>query len=1061
MLNILLKNNFSEISLLKIDNSCGPYIRNTLMNDKTPSKEIALYDIFKVASPGEMSSSDASKVFFQNLFFEKSKYDLSEVGRVKMNGRLNIDEPIKNTTLTNDDIKNILKVLVEIKDGNGFIDDIDHLINRRVRTVGELVENQFRIGMVRIYKAAIERMSSVNIDSVMPYDLINTKMLISVLREFFGISQLSQFMDQTNPLSEITHKRRISALGPGGLNRERAVFEVRDVHPTHYGRICPIETPEGQNIGLISSMATYSKINCYGFIESPYNKVENGKITGEVIYLSAIDEAKYKIAQSNLKKDKNGLIIEDIVQCRYNGDFVIVNPSEVDFTDVAPMQVVSVAASLIPFLENDDANRALMGSNMQRQAVPLIKSESPFVGTGMESIVAKDSMVCVMAEEDGIVSLVDSTKIIVKRNDDSSKLIDVYNLLKYQKSNYNTCINQSPVVSIGQKVKAGDIIAEGQSIHNGEIALGKNVLVAFVPWYGFNFEDSILISERIAKNDIYTSVHIEEFECVARDTRLGAEEITRDIPNSNEELLKHLDETGIVRIGSEVKSGYVLVGRVTPKTESQATPEEKLLKSIFGEKASEVKDTSLHLPPSVNGTVIGVRIFCRRGIEKDERTLSLESKRINQLARDKDDQLKILEAFTYAKLREILIGKEAIGLDQLISSNATKTGSKTSTKSSSADKSGKITESILGSIQQNLWWKIYLEDQNIMNEVNRIKDYYEIHKNEILAEFNDAVEKIKVGDDLSQGALKVVKVYVATKHKLQPGDKMSGRHGNKGVISKIVPEEDMPFLEDGTQVDVVLNPLGVPSRMNIGQILETHLGWAAFNLGKKIGELLDKYNAKEGSYSELVAFVKKIYEKDDLCKAMDSMKEEEFLSVCSILRKGIRFATPVFDGAKIDDIKRMLELSGQDKSGQVKLRDGRTGEFFDRYVTVGYNYLLKLHHLVEDKMHTRSIGSYSLVTQQPLGGKSHFGGQRFGEMECWALQAYGAAYTLQEMLTVKSDDVFGRIKAYESIINGENSLECGIPESFNVMVKELRSLCLNIDLRSDSVSEEEKHDNLE
>ena len=1025
----------SEIRVLDISSQVGPYIRNTINADKNTDQEQALMDIFRVLRPGEPSTLEAGKQLFDSLFFDQSRYDLSEVGRIKMNSRLSIDIPIENTVLTALDIKNVVKAMVELKDGKNSIDDIDHLGNRRVRSVGELIENQFRIGLVRMEKAILERMSAVTIDTVMPHDLVNSKSLSTIVKEFFSSSQLSQFMDQTNPLSEVTHKRRLSALGPGGLSRERAGFEVRDVHPTHYGRICPIETPEGQNIGLINSLATFAKINKYGFIESPYRKVVAGKVTDEVIYLSAIEESKYKIAQANAVRDKSGKLTDDLLNCRFNTDFTMVPPEEVDFTDVTPMQVVSVAASMIPFLENDDANRALMGSNMQRQAVPLLRSEAPAVGTGIESVVAEDSGAAIVALNDGVVDQVDSTRIVIRtvgKKKDGAPEVDIYNLMKFQRSNHNTCINQKPLVNIGDEVKKGEVIADGPSTENGEIALGRNVFVAFLPWSGYNFEDSILISERIAKQDLFTSVHIEEFEVIARDTRLGPEEITRDIPNVSDESLKHLDEVGIVHVGAEVRPGDILVGKVTPKSESPMTPEEKLLRAIFGEKAGDVRDSSLHVPPGVQGTVVEVRVFSRRGVDKDERAIAIEHQQIEKLAKDRDDQLAIIEKFVFLKLESLLIDQKIISGPKSVKEGEV------------------IDQNLLSKLSKGQYWQLIVEDSEVMNEMEQIKRSYDTTRDDLNKTFNDKVEKLQSGDDLPQGALKVVKVFIAAKHKLQPGDKMAGRHGNKGVISRILPEEDLPFLEDGRVVDIVLNPLGLPSRMNIGQILETHLGWAGYNLGKQMEEKIRQYREDHADMKEVKDFAIKIYEGNDkIIAELEKMNKSDLLAFCDRLRDGVRFATPVFDGAKVDDVKRMLELANLDLSGQERLIDGRTGEYFDRKVTVGYKYLLKLHHLVDDKIHARSIGPYSLVTQQPLGGKSHFGGQRFGEMECWALQAYGAAYTLQEMLTVKSDDVTGRIKIYESIVRGDNNFESGIPESFNVMIKEFRSLCLNIQLEHD------------
>ena len=1024
-----------EVAVLDIDHiNVGAYIRNTLLVDKNTTKEDALIDIYRVMRPGEPTTAEAAEALFTSLFFEAERYDLSAVGRVKMNARLGLDLPEETGILTKQDIIEVVKLLVGLKDGIGEIDDIDHLGNRRVRSVGELMENQFRIGLLRMERSIVERMSSVDIDTIMPHDLVNAKPVAAAIREFFGSSQLSQFMDQTNPLSEITHKRRLSALGPGGLTRERAGFEVRDVHPTHYGRICPIETPEGPNIGLINSMATYARVNKYGFIESPYRKVVNARVTDEVIYLSAIEEGKYAIAQANSNLDDKGKFVDDLISCRRNGDFVLAGPDSIDYIDVAPKQLVSVAAALIPFLENDDANRALMGSNMQRQAVPLLRSEAPLVGTGMEEIVAKDSGVTTVARRSGVIDQVDATRIVIRTaevSEDGSPGVDIYNLIKFTRSNQNTCLNQRPLIKVGDIVKAGDIIADGPSTDLGELALGRNVLVAFMPWNGYNFEDSILISERIVSEDVFTSIHIEEFEVMARDTKLGAEEITRDIPNVGEEALRNLDEIGVVHIGAEVQPGDILVGKVTPKSESPMTPEEKLLRAIFGEKASDVRDSSLRLPPGVAGTIVGVRIFSRRGIEKDERALSIEKSEIERLAKDRDDERAIIERFVYGRMRELLLGKKATS-----GPKAYKAGSE-------------ITEKTFEEFSKGQWWQFAVKENAAMSEIESLKKQIDTAVSRINAKFEEKVAKVQAGDDLMPGVLKMVKVFVAVKRKLQPGDKMAGRHGNKGVISKIVPVEDMPYLEDGTQVDIVLNPLGVPSRMNVGQILETHLGWASAGIGKQIRGMLEEVqqnNNKAAAVKPLREFLGNMYDDKDNRKEIQSMTDEEVLELSTNLKKGVPFATPVFDGAKEEDIVVWLKKAGQATSGQVTLYDGRSGEAFDRKVTVGYIYMLKLHHLVDDKIHARSIGPYSLVTQQPLGGKSQFGGQRFGEMECWALQAYGAAYTLQEMLTVKSDDVAGRSKIYESIVRGDNSFESGIPESFHVMVKELRSLGLNVEL---------------
>ena len=1023
-----------EAAVLDIDHiNVGAYIRNTLLADKNLTREDALIDIYRVMRPGEPTTAEAADALFKSLFFEAERYDLSAVGRVKMNARLGLELPEETGILTNEDIIRVVQMLVGLKDGVGVIDDIDHLGNRRVRSVGELMENQFRIGLLRMERSIVERMSSVDIDTVMPHDLVNAKPVAAAIREFFGSSQLSQFMDQTNPLSEITHKRRLSALGPGGLTRERAGFEVRDVHPTHYGRICPIETPEGPNIGLINSMATYARVNKYGFIESPYRKVVNARVTDEVVYLSAIEEGKYAIAQANSKLDDKNKFTDELISCRRNGDFVLSGPDHIDYIDVAPKQLVSVAAALIPFLENDDANRALMGSNMQRQAVPLIRSEAPLVGTGMEEVVAKDSGVTTVARRTGIVDQVDATRIVIRTSEvseDGSPGVDIYNLIKFTRSNQNTCLNQRPLIKVGDSVQKGDILADGPSTDLGELALGRNVLVAFMPWNGYNFEDSILISERIVSEDVFTSIHIEEFEVMARDTKLGAEEITRDIPNVGEEALRNLDEIGVVHIGAEVKPGDILVGKVTPKSESPMTPEEKLLRAIFGEKASDVRDSSLRLPPGVAGTIVGVRIFSRRGIEKDERALSIEKSEIERLAKDRDDERAIIERFVYGRMKELLLGKKPGSGPKGFKAGA------------------QITEKTFEEFSKGQWWQFAIKDNKVMHEIEQLKKQLDAAVSRINHKFEEKVGKVQAGDDLMPGVLKMVKVFVAVKRKLQPGDKMAGRHGNKGVISKIVPIEDMPYLEDGTPVDVVLNPLGVPSRMNVGQILETHLGWASAGIGKQIRGMLEEVQEQHSktAVKALREFLSETYEDKVNRKEIGAMDDSEVLELAGNLKKGVPFATPVFDGAHEEDIVTWLKKAGQDTSGQVYLHDGRSGEQFDRKVTVGYIYMLKLHHLVDDKIHARSIGPYSLVTQQPLGGKSQFGGQRFGEMECWALQAYGAAYTLQEMLTVKSDDVAGRSKIYESIVRGDNSFESGIPESFHVMVKELRSLGLNVEL---------------
>ncbi|MBU6372731.1 MAG: DNA-directed RNA polymerase subunit beta [Alphaproteobacteria bacterium] len=1022
----LIEAGVDEIPVLDIDNvSVGPYIRSTLALDKNETREQALFDIYRVMRPGEPPTIETAEALFRGLFSDQERYDLSAVGRVKMNMRLGLDTSDEVRILRTEDIVSVMRMLTDLRDGRGEVDDIDNLGNRRVRSVGELMENQYRVGLLRMERAIKERMSSVDIETVMPHDLINAKPAAAAVREFFGSSQLSQFMDQTNPLSEITHKRRLSALGPGGLTRERAGFEVRDVHPTHYGRICPIETPEGPNIGLINSLATHARVNKYGFIESPYRKVVDGKPVDEVVYLSAMEEAKYAIAQANASISDAGELEDEFVQARINGDAQLVEKAKIDMIDVSPKQVVSVAAALIPFLENDDANRALMGSNMQRQAVPLLRADAPLVGTGMEAVVARDSGAAITARRAGVVEQVDSQRIVVRateERDPTKPGVDIYRLLKFQRSNQNTCITQRPIVRVGDIVREGDIIADGPSTELGELALGRNVLVAFMPWNGYNFEDSILISERIVKDDVFTSIHIEEFEVSARDTKLGPEEITRDIPNVGEEALRNLDEAGIVAIGAEVQAGDILVGKVTPKGESPMTPEEKLLRAIFGEKASDVRDTSLRLPPGVQGTIVEVRVFNRHGVDKDQRALQIERQEIERLAKDRDDELAILERNIYGRLREIMVGKSA------------STGPK-------GFKKGPVSLDMLESLSRGQWWQIGLEDDAAMTEIEGLKTQYDAAKKRLEERFKDKVDKLQRGDELPPGVMKVVKVFVAVKRKLQPGDKMAGRHGNKGVISKIVPIEDMPFLDDGTHVDIVLNPLGVPSRMNVGQILETHLGWACAGLGKQVKQALEAY-AQDGDYKRLPDTLKSVYG-DDQPVPTD---EKEVLELAENVVKGVPIATPVFDGAKDSDIRAMLKRAGLNETGQVQLYDGLTGEPFKRHVTVGYIYMLKLHHLVDDKIHARSIGPYSLVTQQPLGGKAQFGGQRFGEMEVWALEAYGAAYTLQEMLTVKSDDVAGRTKVYEAIVRGEDNFEAGIPESFNVLVKEMRSLSLNVEL---------------
>ena len=1021
----------TTIETLDIDNiTVGAYIRNTLAVDKNLSRETALLDIYRVMRPGEPPTLEAAETMFQSLFFDSERYDLSAVGRVKMNMRLELDVPDTQRTLRKEDILSVVKALVELRDGRGDIDDIDHLGNRRVRSVGELMENQYRVGLLRMERAIRERMSSVEIDTVMPQDLINAKPAAAAVREFFGSSQLSQFMDQTNPLSEVTHKRRLSALGPGGLTRERAGFEVRDVHPTHYGRMCPIETPEGPNIGLINSLASFARVNKYGFIETPYRKVIDGKVTDEVIYLSATEEMRYTVAQANAQMNPDGTFKNELASTRKAGEFMLSPRENIDLIDVSPKQLVSVAAALIPFLENDDANRALMGSNMQRQAVPLLKADAPYIGTGMEGKVARDSGAAIAARRGGVIDQVDAMRIVIRVTDEmeiGDPGVDIYRLRKFQRSNQNTCINQRPLVKVGDSVKAGDVVADGPSTDLGELALGKNILVAFMPWNGYNYEDSILISERVAKDDVFTSIHIEEYEVMARDTKLGPEEITRDIPNVGEEALRNLDEAGIVYIGAEVGSADILVGKITPKGESPMTPEEKLLRAIFGEKASDVRDTSLRMPPGDAGTVVEVRVFNRHGVDKDERALQIERDEIDRLARDRDDELEILERNIYARLKEIIFGKSVVKGPKGVKPNSM------------------IDDDLLASLSRGQWWQLAVPDEGDAAVVEALNSQYDQAKRVLEARFEDKVEKVRRGDDLPPGGMKMVKVFVAVKRKLQPGDKMAGRHGNKGVVSKVVPEEDMPFLDNGTPVDIVLNPLGVPSRMNVGQILETHMGWAAANLGRMVSDSLDAYR-RSGDLTPVKETMQFVYGDRVYDAATADMNDDELIEAAENVRQGVPIATPVFDGAKEADVNEHLRMAGLDESGQVTLFDGRTGEAFERKVTVGYKYLLKLHHLVDDKIHARSTGPYSLVTQQPLGGKAQFGGQRFGEMEVWALEAYGAAYTLQEMLTVKSDDVAGRTKVYESIVKGEDDFEAGIPESFNVLVKEIRSLGLNVEL---------------
>jgi DNA-directed RNA polymerase subunit beta len=1034
-LELIRERGIHQIEVLFIDESnVGPYLRNTLLQDKIRSPQDAIIEIYRRLRPGDPPTVESATNFFNNLFFNPDRYDLSKVGRLKLNHRLRLNVPLEQGTLRKEDILEVVRYLMELKNGNGSVDDIDHLGNRRVRAVGELVENHFRVGLVRMERAIKEKMSLQDIETLMPQELINYKPVSAALKEFFGSSQLSQFMDQTNPLSEITHKRRLSALGPGGLTRERAGFEVRDVHPTHYGRVCPIETPEGPNIGLIASLTTYARVNEFGFIETPYREVENGRVTDRIRYLSALEEEDHVIAQANAPIDGRGVFTADLVSARKGGEFVMARPEEVNFMDVSPNQLVSVAASLIPFLENDDANRALMGSNMQRQAVPLLRTEAPFVGTGMEKTVARDSGVTIVARRDGIVENVDSTRIVVKADKPSGARdtgVDIYNLIKYQRSNQNTCVNQRPIIVVGDQVKAGDVIADGPSTEMGELALGRNVVVALMPWGGYNFEDSILISERVVKEDIYTSIHIEEFECVSRDTKLGPEEITRDIPNVGDEALTDLDESGIIRIGAEVKPGDILVGKITPKGETQLSPEEKLLRAIFGEKAGEVRDTSLRVPPGVEGTIINVRIFSRKGLGKDERSKAIEDEEITRLRKDQHDEVRILQEGALKRLKKLLAGRR---LAVRLSDDGRKI---------LLNKGKELTEEDLDQLPMSYWGDIRVDNESVEGELNRIVESTTEQVSLIKDLFEDKIDKLRGGDELPPGVIKMVKVFVAIKRKLQVGDKMAGRHGNKGVISRILPEEDMPYLEDGTPVDVVLNPLGVPSRMNVGQILEAHLGWAARSLGQQIDELL---RGHRDEIDGLRRRLKEYLNTKEASELLEGAKEADVFKLAEKYRGGVHLASPVFDGAAEEETFNLLRKAGLPVTGQVTLYDGRTGEPFDGKVTVGVMYIMKLHHLVDDKIHARSTGPYSLVTQQPLGGKAQFGGQRLGEMEVWALEAYGAAYTLQEMLTVKSDDVIGRTRMYEAIVKGDNLLEPGLPESFNVMVKELQSLCLDVDL---------------
>jgi len=1033
LIELLIEKGIEHIQALYVnDLDRGPYISNTLNIDPSTTRLEALVEIYRMMRPGEPPTKEAAENLFQNLFFNSDRYDLSAVGRMKFNRRVGRDNSEGGGILENDDILDVLQTLINIRNGYGTVDDIDHLGNRRVRSVGEMAENAFRVGLVRVERAVKERLTQAETEGLMPQEMINAKPVAAAVKEFFGSSQLSQFMDQNNPLSEVTHKRRVSALGPGGLTRERAGFEVRDVHPTHYGRVCPIETPEGPNIGLINSLAVYARTNVYGFLETPYRKVTNGKPTSDIEYLSAIEESQYIIAQANADLDKKGKFADDLIPVRHKNETTLSSPDTVDYMDVSPRQIVSVAASLIPFLEHDDANRALMGSNMQRQAVPTLRAEAPLVGTGMERAVAVDSGVTVVAKRGGKVDSVDASRIVVRVNDDetaaSESGVDIYNLTKYTRSNQNTCINQRPLVKAGDSIASGDVLADGPSTDMGELALGQNLLVAFMPWNGYNFEDSILISERVVKEDRFTTIHIEELSCVARDTKLGSEDITSDIPNVGDAALSKLDESGIAFIGAEVQAGDILVGKVTPKGETQLTPEEKLLRAIFGEKASDVKDTSLRVPPGMDGTVIDVRVFTRDGVEKDARALSIEKSELESVRKDFDDTLRILEEDIYERVERMLTGKIAQG-----GPNKLKAGSK-------------ITKAYLDELQREQWFEIRLKNDEANEQLETASERLKSQRGEFDARYDVKKEKITAGDDLAPGVLKMVKVYLAVKRRIQPGDKMAGRHGNKGVISTIVPVEDMPYLDDGTPVDIVLNPLGVPSRMNVGQVLETHLGMAAKGLGHKINKMIKT----QESTAKIRQFLEAVYNKTGgRIEDIKSFNDAEVLELAGNLTSGVPTATPVFDGATEAEIKGMLELADLSETGQSRLSDGRTGKTFDREVTVGYMYMLKLNHLVDDKMHARSTGPYSLVTQQPLGGKAQFGGQRFGEMEVWALEAYGASYTLQEMLTVKSDDVQGRTKMYKNIVDGEHEMDAGMPESFNVLVKEIRSLGINIQLETD------------
>jgi len=1036
----LISKKIKNFDILSIDNlNVSPSLRNTLLSDKVVTKEESLIRIYRKLRPGDPPTIEFAEALIHNMFFSPERYDLSKVGRLKINHRIGLNVPLDVTTLRKEDIIEVVKHLIRLKDSRGPGDDIDHLGNRRVRTVGELLENQFRMGLVRMERAIKERLTFPEMETLMPHDLVNPKPVATSVKDFFASSQLSQFMDQTNPLSEITHKRRLSALGPGGLTRERAGFEVRDVHPTHYGRICPIETPEGPNIGLIASLSTYAKVNEFGFIETPYREVVNGKVTDKIRYFSALEEEQYYVTQANAPVDEHGKFKADLIPARKGEEFFLINPDQVNLMDVSPKQLVGVSAALIPFLEHDDGNRALMGSNMQRQAVPLVLTEAPLIGTGMEKIVGRDSMVTIVAKNSGVVKSVDANRIIVKYEEKSGReepvtKIDVYNLLKFRRSNQDTCINQRVIVKEGDYVKKGDVLADGPSTDRGELALGKNVLVAFMPWRGYNYEDSVLINERLVKEDVFTSIHIEELECVVRDTKLGKEEVTRDIPNVGDETLKDLDESGIVRIGATVKPGDILVGKVTPKGETQLTPEEKLLRAIFGEKAGDVKDTSLRVPHGIEGIVTDVKVLSRRGIDKDDRSRDIEDKEISNILRDQEDQVKIILESTREKIKGLLIGKRA-------PADIKDDRGKTFIKKGEAFNKERIDNINLDKLQD-----VSFKNEELESKITKVFDSKENQIEIIRLYYEDKINKIKKGDELPPGVIKTIKVYVAKKRKVAVGDKISGRHGNKGIVSVILPEEDMPFMEDGTPIDIVLNPLGVPSRMNAGQILETHLGWTAKELGKKIGELVDNYYKNCCSPDVIKRHIKKVFGDGGIGSFLEKLDDEEIINLASQMREGINISVPVFDGAKEEEIDKLFKMTGLPESRQTVLYDGRTGEPFHHKITVGYMYFLKLHHLVDDKIHARSIGPYSLVTQQPLGGKAQFGGQRLGEMEVWALEGYGAAYSLQEFLTIKSDDVNGRIRAYEAIVKGEDVLEPSLPESFNVLVKELQSLCINVDL---------------